>query len=193
MKLLEHIEQNKYTTQQEIANAIDSSLAMVNNYISQFETQDYLKREYHSSKTVNYQITSKGIKRKKYLQITYIKELMERYIEGQASARQFLQSIVDKGFHKILLYGAGEVAEIILDIIQTNDLNLHVVGIIDDDKQKQNTTLRSYPICDKTHISHMDHDAIVITSFAYEEQILETLCTMNYPDKQVIKYFEVLI
>ena len=31
MKLLEYIDQNKDTTQKEIANAINSSLAMVNN------------------------------------------------------------------------------------------------------------------------------------------------------------------
>ena len=116
---------------------------------------------------------------------------MQQYIEGQESARLFLESIINKGFHKLLLYGAGEVAEIILDIIQINDLNLTVIGIIDDNSDKQNEKLKNFSICDKSKINEVDHDAIVITSFTFEEQILKTLHNMNYPDNQIIKYFEI--
>ena len=49
----------------------------------------------------------------------------------------FLNQIIDKGFKNILLYGAGEVAEILLNVIYTDhEIPLKVMGIIDDDLNK---------------------------------------------------------
>jgi len=60
------------------------------------------------------------------------------YQSAKANIVSFLKQIVKRGFKKILLYGAGEVAEILLQVIKTDALlPIKVVGVIDDDIQKK--------------------------------------------------------
>lgn len=191
MVLLEHIEKNTITTQKEMANVIEGAVSMVNSYLDTLESRNYIKREYISQKIVHYHITPEGTKQKNYLQITYIKELMDQYMKGQASVQHFLKAIQEKGFKDILLYGAGEVAEIILDFINSQDIDLKVIGIIDDNPYKHNTALKSITIYPNKKINNIKHDGIVITSYAYEDEIKNRLKNIKYPKKNIIGYFEV--
>lgn len=190
MKLLEHITDYPNTTQSKIAEIIQAAPSMVNSYIKKLENENYLKRIYQSAKVVDYKITSKGIKRKNYLQIVYMKELMMIYKEGQKSVAHFLESIQQKGLKKVLLYGAGEVAEIILNICRQQEYDLEVVGIIDDDEEKQNTQIRNIDIYPKEQIHRIEHDGIVITSYTFEQDIIRRLKNMNYPRENIVRYFE---
>lgn len=191
MKLLEHITNHPNTTQSKMAEVIQAAPSMVNSYIRKLEQEKYLKRIYQSAKIVDYQITSKGIKRKNYLQIVYMKELMEIYKEGQKSVAHFLESIQQKGLKKVLLYGAGEVAEILLDICRQQEYDLEVVGIIDDNEEKQNTQIRKIDIYPNKEIHKLEHDGIVITSYTFEKDIIKKLKDINYPVEKIVRYFEI--
>lgn len=190
MKLLEHIIDHPKTTQSKMAEVIQAAPSMVNSYIKKLEEENYLKRIYKSSKVVDYEITNKGIKRKNYLQIVYMKELMVIYREGQKSVAHFLESIQKKGLKKVLLYGAGEVAEILLDICRQQEYDLEIVGIIDDDDSKHNAQIRNIKIYSNKEINEISHDGIVITSYAFEKDIIKKLKDMNYPAEKIVKYFE---
>ena len=72
--LLQHIENNPDTTQKEIAEIINGAASMVNVYIGDLEENNYLVREYQSSKNVYYRITHEGLKRKNYLLISYMRD-----------------------------------------------------------------------------------------------------------------------
>lgn len=190
MKLLEHITNYPNTTQSKMAEVIQAAPSMVNSYIRKLEKENYLKRVYQSKKIVDYKITNKGIKRKNYLQIVYMKELMTIYREGQKSVTHFLESIQQKGLKRVLLYGAGEVAEIILDICRQQEYDIEIVGIIDDNEEKPNTQIRKIDIYPNEEIHKLEHDGIVITSYTYEQEIIKKLKNMNYPIKKIVRYFE---
>lgn len=191
MKLLEHITNHPNTTQSKMAEVIQAAPSMVNSYIRKLEQEKYLKRIYQSAKIVDYQITNKGIKRKNYLQIVYMKELMEIYKEGQKSVAHFLESIQQKGLKKVLLYGAGEVAEILLDICRQQEYDLEVVGIIDDEEEKQNTQIRKIKVYSNKEIKSIKHDGIVITSYTFEKDIIKKLKDIKYPKEKIVRYFEI--
>lgn len=191
MVLLEHIEKNTITTQKEMANVIEGAVSMVNTYLDNLESRNYIKREYISQKIVHYHITPEGTKQKNYLQITYIKELMDQYIKGQESVHHFLEAIQEKGFKDILLYGAGEVAEIILDFITSQDVDINVLGVIDDNPLKQGNQLKTKTVYANDKINEIKHDGIVITSYAYEDEIKKQLKNLEYPTKNIIGYFEI--
>ena len=189
MLLLEHIEKNRSTTQLEISKVIDASLGMVNKYVDQFEESKLLVREYKSAKVVDYIITAEGIKRKNYLQIRYIKELMDQYIKALDTARTFLSSIEEKEFKRVFLYGAGEVAEIILDILVANKFDLDVVGLIDDNELKQGSSVKGITVYSIDALGSIDHDGVIITSYTFEEDIIAKLEDNHYPVSQIIRYF----
>lgn len=188
--LLQHIEKTSDTTQKEIANIINSAVSMVNVYIGKLEKKKYLVREYISPKRVYYRITSEGIKRKNFLSITYLHELLELYRLAEENIDELLDRLENKGYKKILLYGAGEVAETILGIIKARkNKSLKVLAIIDDDESRHHKELLGYKIISRDCIKKYEHDGIVITSYGYEDNIKDRLENANYPDDKVIRFF----
>ncbi|NMB43963.1 MAG: winged helix-turn-helix transcriptional regulator [Clostridiales bacterium] len=188
--LLQHIEVKADTTQSEIASVIGGAASMVNVYIDRLENDGYLKRNYKSSKIVFYNITPEGIKRKNYLLINYMKELLDLYQLAKENVESFLLHIESKGFSNIILYGAGEVAETILGVIRDRGQDsLNVLAIIDDNKVLYGKKILDYKIISKEDIGKYKVDGIVVASYAYEEKILEKLKEIGYPQEKIIRFF----
>jgi FlaA1/EpsC-like NDP-sugar epimerase len=87
---------------------------------------------------VEYFITINGKERRKKLNIDYLNASQKLYNSAKENIEEFLAQIESRGFKKILLYGAGEVAEILLQTIVTNkNSQVDVLAVIDDDINKQ--------------------------------------------------------
>lgn len=188
--LLQHIENKPDTTQQEVAKVIGGAASMVNVYIDRLESKGYLIRVYKSAKIVYYNITPDGVKRKNYLSITYFHELLELYRLAKENIEHFLLRLEDKGYKKMLVYGAGEVAETLLEIIKDRkDKPLKVLALVDDDKNKQGIQLLGYKIISKDDINEYIHDGIIITSYTYEDDIKNRLDEIGYPKEKIERFF----
>lgn len=188
--LLEHIENNPDTTQKKIAEIIGGAASMVNVYIDNLEEKKYMKRDYKSAKVVYYNITPQGVKRKNYLAITYLQELLELYRLAERNVENFLSNLECKGYKNILLYGAGEVAETILGIIKgRTDKPLRVLALVDDNKDRQGKKLLGYNIVSREEISKYKHDCIVITSYTFEDNITDKLNEIGYPEDKIKRFF----
>lgn len=188
--MLQHIENSPDTTQKEMAEIINAAPSMVNVYLNEYEEKDYIKREYISAKIVKYIITTEGLKRKNYLSITYLHELLKLYKLAQENVESFLNELEDKGYRNILLYGAGEVAETILGIVKDrNDKLLKVVAVIDDDASKTSKEILGFKIITRKDIKDYDHTVVVITSYTFEDEIMERLKEIDYPMERVRRFF----
>lgn len=190
LTILQHIEHNEDTTQKELAELVNAAPSMINVYINDYEEKGYIIREYISTKTVKYKITSAGIRRKNYLLITYLHELLKLYRLAKENIERFLENLGDKGYTNILLYGAGEVTETILSVIRDKGISrINIVGLIDDDEAKKNTKLLGYEIISRDDIEKYDHDAIVVTSYTYEDDIRKKLEKVGYDESRVVRFF----
>lgn len=188
--LLQHIEKNPDTTQKEIAKIIGGAPSMVNVYIDNLEEKNYMARDYKSAKIVYYNITPEGIKRKNYLLINYMRELLDLYRLAKENVEKFLLEIEELGYSNLLIYGAGEVAETILGVIRDrNKDTLKVLAVIDDDENIQGKELLGYKIISRDDINNYEHDAVVITSYTYEDEIRGKLKELNYSENKIIRFF----
>jgi DNA-binding MarR family transcriptional regulator len=189
--ILDMIEKNSRVTQREISKEIGIALSMVNDHLDQFEKNKLIKRVKHSTKNVEYLITKKGTERRKLLNIWYLKSSQGIYLQAKENITKFLNQIIAKGFKQILLYGAGEVAEIILSVLNDdNQLPLEVLAVIDDDKNKSGNVLVNVPIITKDQIKAFDHDGILISSYTHHEQINENLKVMDYDQSKILHFFD---
>lgn len=188
--ILEYIESKPNTTQKELSKIVNAAPSMINVYINDYEEKGYIIREYISAKVVNYKITAKGIHRKNYLLISYLHELLKLYRLAKENVENFLQGLEDKGYRNILLYGAGEAAETILSVIRDKGtIKLNIVALIDDKLEKQNIELLGHKIILPKDIKKYDHDAIVITSYTYEDKIIKRLEKLDYPKDMIVRFF----
>ena len=92
--ILDLIEKNKDITQRVIADQIGVAVSMINNYLDKFEKKELIKRKKHSSKTVEYFVTKKGLERRKLLNIWYLKSSHEVYLSAKDNIIKFLNQII---------------------------------------------------------------------------------------------------
>jgi DNA-binding MarR family transcriptional regulator len=189
--LLDMIEKNSQITQRDMSAALGVALSMVNSYLDEYENNGFINRNYKTIKNVEYNITSKGIERKKLLNISYLNASQKVFNSAKENIVMFLNQIIDKGFKNILLYGAGEVAEILLNVIYTDhEIPLKVMGIVDDDKNKQGKYLVNTKIVGSEDIKDINHDGILIASYTNSKEIYEKLNKMDYNRSKVIRFFQ---
>ena len=189
--LLDMIEKDSNITQRDMSNTLGVALSMINAYIENYEEKGYLKRKYQSTKKVEYLITKLGKERRKLLNIWYLKSSYDVYRSAKDNIISFLNQIIDKGFKKILLYGAGEVAEIMLQVLNDdNNIPLEILAVIDDDSSKSNNVIVNLPIIRKEQIKEYAHDGILVSSYKHHETINNKLAEINYSKEKIINFFD---
>ena len=125
------------------------------------------------------------------LTIQFLESSLSVYNEAKDRCTRFLTSIINKNFKKILFYGAGEVAEIMVNVINnTPSLALTVLAIIDDDEEKIGTNLINIPIISLSEIKTFDYDGILVSSYGHSKAISNKLNEANSDKSKIIKFFE---
>ncbi|WP_176330354.1 winged helix-turn-helix transcriptional regulator [Oceanobacillus rekensis] len=190
LMVLEMLDKDTNITQKELSNKLSVATSMINQYIKQLEEKQFLVKDKKSSRNVNYIVTSRGIKRKKYLLMTYVYELLQLYNLAKDSFDFIFTKIESKKINNILLYGGGEVAETVINLInERGDTDLKITAIIDDDDKKQGDKLLGYEIVDPRKLNYSNH-IILITSYTYEQQIRKKLKTLKVPEENILNVFE---
>lgn len=187
--VLDIISKNSDLTQREIASIAAISLSMVNQYLTDYESDGYIVKEYITKKSVKYLLTDKGLEYMRFLNIGYLSETQDLYNKAKEDIYSFLNKMIEKGYRNIILYGAGQVAEIMLQTINSDkNIPLNVVSLIDDDLNKQGTTLINTPINSIEHINKLTHDCVMISSYGNHDAIMSKLINYGY-DIEKIEYF----
>ncbi len=188
--ILDMIEKNPNITQREMSQAIGIAVSMVNDYLDTYEKQKLIIRKKHSTKNVEYFITKKGSERRKVLNMGYLNASQQLYNSAKENVEKFLIQVENKGFNKIILYGAGEVCEILLNVKNNNLLNrLKVIAVIDDDKNKIGRQILDTKIISLDDCHKYDHDGILISSYTNKDQILGKLMNIKYELSKIILFF----
>ena len=191
LALLTAISENPDATQRDIASYASITATMVNKYLDKYEAAGLIQKDYESAKTIKYNITKKGIERRKLLSIQFLESSLYVYNEAKEQCSNFLKSIVNKKYQNILFYGAGEVAEIMVYVINnTVDLDINVLAIIDDDPKKIGTKLLNIPIIAISDINKYHYDGILVSSYGHSKAIIEKLNDTNIEKAKIIKFFE---
>lgn len=188
--ILDLIENEKIITQRLMSDFLGVSVSMINTYLDDYEKKKYIKREYVNTKTVYYKITKKGIERKKVLNIRYLESSYNIYQGAKRNIDNFIGKIIGKGFKQILLYGGGEVAEILLQSISTDrTIPLKIVAVIDDDIARYGTFLLHTKVINNREINQYEHDGILISSYIHREAIYSNLINLGYDKNKIIQFF----
>lgn len=189
--ILDLVEKNPKITQRELSKTLGVAVSMINLHLEVFEKTGLIKRKKYSTKTVEYFVTKKGTERRKVLNIGYLNATKELYFQAKDTFEKFLAQVKEKGFTNILLYGAGEVAEMILHAIMTSKTNeVNVLAVIDDDLSKIGQKIGNYVIIPRESIRDFEHDGILISTYTKKDVIKEKLLNIDYPIENIIEFFQ---
>ncbi|MDZ4196874.1 MAG: winged helix-turn-helix transcriptional regulator [Candidatus Izemoplasmatales bacterium] len=189
--ILNFVEKDKNVTQREMSKAIGVAVSMINAYLDEYEEKGYLTRVKINTKIVEYYITKKGSERRKVLNIGFLNSAQRIYSTAKDNIQNFLTQIIDKGFTSILLYGAGEVAEMFLHVIRSdNSIPVKILAMIDDSPQKRKKMILNTKVISRDDIGKYNADGILISSYTHHEAIRANLFEINYPSNKILEFFE---
>ena len=189
LMILNIISKDNNVSQRDLASTCNMSLSMVNSYLEEAKNKGYISVS-SNNKRVVYSVTKKGKDRIKVLDISLLKSSLDIYNSAKVECLTFLKSIILKGYKNILFYGAGEVAEILLYVLNNSDININVLGIIDDDILKQNTKFVDIDVISINDINKYDIDGILVSSYTNTLKINKNLIDFGFDKTKIINFFE---
>jgi FlaA1/EpsC-like NDP-sugar epimerase len=129
-----------------------------------------------------------GKSRRKLLNIWYLNASQQIYASAKSNISFFLENVKEKGFKRLYLYGAGEVAEIFIQVLRYEALDLQVLGIIDDDDSKYGKKLYGLDVLSFSAIDS-EFDGVLISSYKFQIEIYNRLIERGIPEKKIIGFF----
>jgi FlaA1/EpsC-like NDP-sugar epimerase len=189
--ILNLLEKDETLTQRSLSSSLNISVSMVNTYLEDFVTKNWIKTTYASSKSVTYMITKEGVEARKLMNLYYFKASQSLYSTASKNIKSFLSTLKNKGYENILFYGAGEVSRIFLNTIKEDaSLGLRVLGLIDDDVKKTGTSFLGVSIVSLNALKTMHFDGVLISSYNHGQKMIENLLNGGIASNKILKFFD---
>jgi len=167
--ILSAIEKTPHISQNKLAGEVGLTSSMVNNYIRDLSKEELISIKGKTNRTMSYNITSKGLKKKTSLLVAYTLETTGLYQDAKQELAHKLQKFYDEGIHNAVLFGAGETAEILYNASKSKDLE--IIGIVDNDPDKQGKLFGNLIIQPPEFIERINPDGVIIASLGRQEEI----------------------
>ena len=175
--ILTEIANNHKITQNELAKKVHIVPAMINKYISNFRREGLVDIKGTHHRNTKYFLTEAGEELRKNYLFDFMSEILILYKDIKEEIKIKVQKIGLTYSDKILLFGAGEITEL---IVQCNDeIRLNIVGIVDSDKLKIGSNINGFEVIAPGKIKNIDFDSIIITSISKRNEIYKLRCKNN--------------
>ena len=156
-------------SQHKIARITRMSSSMVNSYIKRLTKEGLIQITGNTNRNQGYHLTSSGHDELMVMILQYSAEIIQLYTGAKARVAERLHNLHLEGIRSIALFGAAETAEVVYAALK--DTPLGVLGIVDSDPGKQGKRFNGFTVQSPASLVDMNADAVVITSFAKQEEI----------------------
>jgi DNA-binding MarR family transcriptional regulator len=169
LSVLMAIHNSPRLSQHKIAQMTDLSSSMVNNYMKKLQQEGFVRVTGKTNRTQGYHLTAAGQKELFSLILEYSAENIRWYSAAKTQVAERLLRFHSEGIRSIALFGAAETAEVVHAALK--DTPLTVKGIVDSNPSKQGIRFNGFVVQPPESLKEMNADAVLITSFARQEEI----------------------
>jgi DNA-binding MarR family transcriptional regulator len=156
-------------SQHRMADLTHLSSSMVNNYIKELHKEGLITITGKTNRTQRYDLTPAGRQELISLLLSYSSEIIQLYTGAKRELAGRLHSMQKQGIQTVILFGAGETAEVVLAAMKTTKLILR--GVVDSDPEKQGMAFNGVTVQSPETLADIQADAVLITSFGRQEEI----------------------
>ncbi len=171
--ILEQLAVNNTTPQSELGDITCLSGAMINQYLRTMRDAGWVQFVPMNGKKFRYELTAKGEQRRRALFADYSSELVQVYSSLKDTIKKKLDPLLQQKKTRIVLYGASETCEVVLSALCNTPFE--VVALVDGDGQKHGKLFHGRIISPPETLELLAFQAIVITTFVHQAQILERI------------------
>jgi len=149
------------------------SSSMVNNYIKQLKQEGLITISGDTNRNQSYHLTPEGHQTLRKALLHYSSDIVQLYGSVKREIAKILSGFYEEGIRTVVLFGAAETAEVVhLAIKQTR---LVMIGVVDNDTEKHGKPFNGLLIQPPEEVRRIQPDAVIITSFARQEEIYKNL------------------
>jgi DNA-binding MarR family transcriptional regulator len=185
LAVMEALEDGDRITQRELARVTGLNLKKVNYCLHKLLEKGYVKfqrvRNNPDKRAYLYILTPAGMKAKSRLTYRFVKFTLDFYGRMEEKLGNSLRAMEEAGVRRVLLYGANDVARILLDLARGN--GIEVVGIVDSGHSGGD--FYSVPVSVSADLQDNGWDAILITTLDEPDQVDEELAGLGIPREAI--------
>ena len=185
LAVMEALADDEQVTQRELSRRTGLNLKKVNYCLHKLLEKGHVKfqRAVHNpdKRVYLYILTPAGLKVKSQLTYRFLQFTLGFYNQVEVKLQQCLGQMAKNGVEKIVLYGANDVAKIVLDLVQGN--GAEVVGILDEGYQGRE--FKGKKVIGRDELRDIGWDGVLITALEDLEKVEERLQEMGIPAEKV--------
>jgi hypothetical protein len=173
-RILTHLAKHPATSQAELARVVGLAPAMVNTYLRRFTESGMVSRVPIDGRGLEYHLTLEGERRRSFHTISCLAEIFGLFETLDTTLKARLMEICGEDPARLVLYGAGETGGTTYVALQGLS-HLQLVGVIDDDPAKQNTSFFDHVIQPRAALARLRPELVLITAWYEAAAIAQRL------------------
>jgi len=182
LKILEEVEKDYTPSQRELASELNISLGLVNSFIKRLVKKGYFKITNIPANRVKYILTPKGAAEKTRLTYQYIQYSYKFYKDARQKLSKQFKDLEAQGVHRIVFYGANDLAEIAY--ISLQETSIDIAAVVDDEKIGEK--FLGSAVKDPDILDSLSYDRILITSVEKRDTTFEKILANGISRNKVI-------
>ena len=178
LAILDTLAQDGQVSQTELGRRANLSGAMVNQYLKDLVERKYIEFERINGKSYRYLLSGEGEHYRQTQFAAFSSETVQIYTALKLAISRRLEALKARGIKKLVLFGASETCEIVLQSLRAAG-GFEVVAIVDNDPDKAGKTIGGHVISPPVALDSVRPHAVVITSFGCQEEIHRQLLPLS--------------
>jgi DNA-binding MarR family transcriptional regulator len=175
--LLTAIERNENVTQRSLSSDLDIALGLANAYLKRLMRKGFIKVQQVPLNRYSYYLTPKGFTEKARLTTEYLSVSLTFFRQARTECSELLASCALRGWRRIALAGAGDLAEI---ATLCGNERVKIVAIVDAGRAGE--TFAHLPVVDRIEAAG-EIDAVLVTEMNHPQATFDALGSMLSPER----------
>lgn len=164
LAVMDALADEERVTQRELSRRTGLNLKKVNYCLHKLLEKGHVKFQ----RVVNnpdkraylYILTPAGFKAKSHLTYRFLKFTLDFYNQVEVKLRRSIGEMASSGIKKVILYGASDIAKIVLELVEGD--GIEVIGIVD--KDLSGNSFNNLPLLQCSSLGEIEWDGLLITA-----------------------------
>ena len=157
--LLDSVERDGMQSQRRRASEFGVAVGLVNAYLKFCISKGYVRVKRFPARRYSYLLTPKGFAEKSRLTITLLSNSLSFFRQARTDCASVFESIAARGWQRVLLLGASEIAEI--STICALETGITISGIVDSAIDSDH--FLGFPLFASFAAADTDFDGVIVT------------------------------
>ena len=178
--LLNMVDEDSGTSQRSMAGDLGIALGLANAYLKRCVKKGLIKMSQAPANRYAYYLTPKGFSEKSRLTAEFLSQSFNLFRHARAEGIDLLTHCQTRGWNRVVLYGLGDLAEIMT--LSARDFPIELVGVIDPNAGKGK--FAGLPVV-AAMPDPKDVDAIIVCDIREPQAAYDEACS-NFPAERVL-------